>query len=147
MTVIENVNYTIKKIVTNIQDKPNEAQLVLKNTRNKDVTIFSISLLVDRKFTTEGNLVINVYGTTNDTLADIRAGDLEDVATVVIDLGSNGFNFRKNDELRFFVWRAGAGSNIKLNVDITTGEKINSENQLIEQFNFRGSGIQRGNRR
>ena len=147
MTTIEHINYAVKKIETGVQSKPTVPQFEIKNTRNKDVTIFSISLLPDKQFTSGGNIVINVFGTTNDTLAQIKAGDLEDVATIIIDLGSDGFNFRKNDVLRFFVWRDGAGANVKMTLDVTSGEKINAENQFVEKINFSGTGIQRGNRR
>ena len=147
MTTIEHINYVVKKLTTGLQIKPNEPQFELKNTRNKDTTIFSISILPDRQFSTNGNLSINIYGTTNDSLTDIRAGDIEDVSGIVIDLGSDGMNFRKNDVLRFFIWREGAGADVSLTLDITTGEKIIAENALIEQLNFRGKGIQRGNRR
>ncbi len=147
MTTIEHINYAVKKIETGVQDKPNVPQFEIKNTRNKDVTIFSISLLPDKQFKSSGNIVINVFGTTNDTLAQIKADDLEDVSTVIIDLGSDGFNFRKNDVLRFFVWRNGAGANVKLTLDVTSGEKIIAENQFVEKVNFGGTGIQRGNRR
>ena len=124
LKTIENLNYKIKKIETGVQEKPNIAQFILKNDRQKDITIFSISLLPDKQFKDNGNIFIDVFGTTNNTLADIRAGDLDGVTSVEIKVGDEGFNFRRNDSLRFFVWRDGSGADVQITLDVITGEKL-----------------------
>lgn len=115
---INRVEIIGENLTTSASAKPNVANLVITNGRQKDIRIFYITLVPDSAFKTLGNVFIDVEG--HSDILQFSAGTLKRASELVLKMTEEGALFPNNTRIKVFIW--GNGTPIELSVFITIGE-------------------------
>lgn len=116
--------YDFKRITSSQTTKPDEntPSYELKNTSGVIKRIFSISIVPDSNFKTDGILAISINETTFFPIGNLQAGDFQDVDSITIPIPDTyGLKILPKDKLKLFIWSP-SGSLVGVTISVFIGE-------------------------
>lgn len=106
----------------NTKSDDNDPQYFLKNTSSVIKRIFSISIVPDNTFKSEGFLQITLNGVTFFPITNPIAGNFQDVDSITIPIPDTyGLKILPKDKLKVFIWSA-TGATINATIAVFIGE-------------------------
>jgi len=104
------------------QSNSNSPQYELKNFSSVIKRIFSISIVPDATFKSEGFLAITLNGAPFFPITNLSAGDFQDVDSITIPIPDTyGLKILPKDKLKVFIWSA-TGALVSCTVAVFIGE-------------------------
>lgn len=110
---LANPQYDLVKLSTGttITKKTDKAQYEITNTASGDKRIYTIGIVPDATFKTDGVLEIRLNGVRLFPISDPAQGMLENVSSLNIPIPANyGLSIKESDKLEVFIWNPNAAN-------------------------------------